>query len=225
MSTSQSPASPPLATLPIAELERHCAEEQARYRRDPAPQESAGCLEIVRRAAARDKAAFAALLPLIALTIRRRHRTAPPDAREELQQEVAMRLFQRLYYGEPPFQVTHFPAFMAYLALTCSSTLKTLAARRSTAESLEALREATGYEPPAPLPSDAVERRMRLERYLELLPTPAHRETFRRRFALGQPPAEIAETMGLTRSEVYRLIEQAVRLLAALPEVREMLEA
>lgn len=225
MRTSASPATAPLAILPVSDLQRQCEEEQQRYRRDPSPQESASCLELVRRAAAQDDDAFTALQPLIALTVRRRHHLLPPEARDELVHEVHVRLFQRLYRNEHPFQVTHFPGFMAYLALTCSSVVNTRFSRGTRAESLEALGEASGFEPSAPDATEEIDRQLRLDRYLALLPSDRHRETFRRRFALGQTPDEIAQAMGLPKRDAYRLIEQSIKVLAAHPEVREMLEA
>ncbi|NTW00034.1 MAG: sigma-70 family RNA polymerase sigma factor [Oscillochloris sp.] len=224
MSMSLATQHAPINMLTIADLQNRCTEEQARYHRST-PQESVCCLEIVRRAAAHDDDAFAALIEASRPTILRRCPTALRNAQDDLAQEVASRLFLRLYRGEPPFQVTTFAAYVVYLKLTCASATQTLRGRQAADESLDLLHNATGYEPIAPQCTDVVDRRMLLERWLELLPSPAHREAFRRRFALDQSPDEVAQAMGVTKKEVFRLTEQAIRILKNLPEVREMLEA
>lgn len=221
------PASlPPLNARPVADLQACCAQEQARYRRSPDCQESSCCLEIVRRAATgQDDHAFDVLLEVARPIVRTACPRALRAACDDLEAEVAARLFKRLYRGEQPFQASNFGAFINYLKVTAKSAAIVLLKARSSDESLDALRLTSGYEPPAPGPEELIERRMRFARFLELLPTQAHRDAFYHRFALGQDSAEAAVALGLSKRELYRLVEQAIRILAAHPEVRELLEA
>ncbi len=226
MNTSSVAPGTPLNELPFPELQDCCEDELAHYRRNPSRQESVCCLEIVRRAAAnQDDAAFAALLHISRPVIQKRCPTDLRDIHDELEQEVATRLFRKFYRAEQPFQVTTFAAYLVYLQLTCFSAVHEVRAHQAQHHSLDNLRTSTGFEPAAPLPTDEVERRMLLERWLELLPDQKRREVFHRRFALGETPAAIAQALGIAKKDVFRLVEQTIRLLKDMPEVREMLEA
>ncbi|MFV9507479.1 MAG: RNA polymerase sigma factor [Oscillochloridaceae bacterium umkhey_bin13] len=226
MSTLPTPTKPVLRDMLLATLQTCCAEEQARYQRDPTQDASACCIEIIRRAAtAQDDAAFAALLAIARPFVQAACSHDLRHAYDDLQAEVDTRLFKKFYRGEQPFQASHFGAFVNYVKLTAKSAEFLLRKAQPADESLEDLYGVTGYEPPTPGPEDLVERRMRFERYLELLPTPAHREAFYHRFALGQDSAEVAAALGLSKPEVFRLVEQAIVILAKIPEVRELLEA
>lgn len=215
----------PLTEHTLTKLQDCCQDELARYRRQPTRHESVCCLEIVRRAAATpDDATFAALLAISRPTIQKH---CPADLRplqDDLMQEVAARLFRKFSRAERSFQVTTFAAYLLYVQLTCKSATQTVRAHYTQHTSLDHVRETTGFEPAASLPTDTVEHRMLLDRWLHLLPDLLMREAFRRRFALGETPAEIAEAMKLSKREVYRLVEQAIRRLSSEPEVRAMLE-
>lgn len=223
---SPEPAHTALTKQSLAALQDCCEAELARYRRQPTGQESVCCREIVQRAASTaDDDTFAALLAISRPTIQKR---CPDDLRtllDDLVQEVALRLTHKFTAAEQPFQVTTFAAYVKYLQLTCFSAAQEVRAQATGHTSLDALHAATGFEPAAPLPTDAVERDMLRDRLLALLPDPQMGEAFRRRFGLGQTPDEIAQALGLTRNAVYRLVEQAIRRLSNEPEVREMLEA
>jgi DNA-directed RNA polymerase specialized sigma24 family protein len=216
---------PALAEQSVPELQECCQDEIARYRRNPGRRESVCCREIVLRTATSfDDEVFAALMHVSHPTIRRR---CPPDlhdACDDLEQEVAARLFHKFTRAEQPFQVTTFAAYLSYLQITCLSAVQELRGQRSPDASLDYLQAVRGVEPAAPQPGDAVERRMLFERWLDLLADPAMREAFRRRFALDETPEQIAQALQRSKKEVYRLVEQAIRQLTGIPEVREMLE-
>ncbi len=216
----------PTTDQSLEDLQTCCDQELARYRRGSTGQESVCCLEIVRRAATTpDDATFAALLHMSRPLILQRCPAALRPMHDDLVQEVATRLFRKFHRGDQLFQVTTFAAYRVYLQLTCVSAAHTVRTQQSAAESLDTLHAATGFEPAAPLPTDAVERRMLLDRWLDLLPDPRQRAVFHHRFVLDEPPEAIAQALGITKKEVYRLVEQAIRVLKDIPEVREMLEA
>jgi RNA polymerase sigma factor (sigma-70 family) len=221
-----SPVELPLSDLSLASLQECCLEELERYRRTRSDQESVCCLEIVRRAVAeQNDSTFAALMHISQSIIQKCCPSDLWDSQDDVTQEVAVRLFHKFHRAEQLFTVTNFPAYISYVHMTCKSAAQEVRRQRQSGESLDNLRQMKGFEPTAPIPTDEVERRMLLERWLALLPDPQMRDAFRRRFALSETPDEIAEALGISKRDVYRLVEQAIRVLKDIPEVRDMLES
>ncbi len=202
----------------LAELLKACLAALAHDRHGKtADDEVCGCLEILRRAAQRDQMALAVLLLQISYPYIAKH--CPPDLLacvQDVQQETAIRLLRRLTHPDSPYQVTSFPAYLSYLSLTVRSVTMNMLEREWSAESLERLAEEAGLEPPE-TDNDADSIIMAVQA-LAALPDPLQRECVRRRYLLGESPAEIAAALqavqpGITKEQVYRLVERGLRWL------------
>ncbi len=231
--TSDAPTPDPLEALALAELAGQCRDALDRFRRTGARStDSRSCAEIVRRAARHDQDALGVMIrdisyPRIEEWCRSKLRSfglTPQDV-EDVQQEVANRLVRRFGRGQTPYNPGTLAEYYAFLLLTTRRLIIDMQAERRTsaAASLDYLQEEKGYEPSDPTFADEVERRMRFERFLELLPDTQMRDVFQRRLGLDESASEVAQALGIEKGEVYRLTERAVRILAANPEVRDML--
>lgn len=183
--------------------------------------------EILRQAAEGDDEALGLLFELAIPLIRRR---CPPTLREhidDIQQMVTLRLIQKFRYSPRPYQASTFIAFRSFLnQLTRNVSIDLWERERRTA-SLDALREATGYEPSGVDEVTLIEDRLRLCRCKDLLPDPLTREVFRLRFVLDLSVAEVVQALQakgnqITRRDVYLMAERAILQLRSLPEVHEM---
>jgi DNA-directed RNA polymerase specialized sigma24 family protein len=216
------PASPD-ETWSLSSLQQGCQEELTRYRKATHKQESRCCLEIVRRAAAEDDEALAALLQLSQQLVQNR---CPSDLRA-LQDDMAQNLAERLLHvfrkRGHPFHARTFAEYRAYLNLTYHSVVIETRKAHPPEPSLDLL-HAAGFDKAGAVPMAAVDRRMLQQRLLELLPDDRMRDAFRRRTTAGESPEEIAQALGTTKKETYRLLEKATRYLKKCAEVRDMLE-
>lgn len=192
------------------------------------------CDEIVRRAATGDRAALQLLLelsyPLLDRWLRR-HAPAhlTPDDLAQVRQEVVLRISTKFTHRDSPFQAQGFPSYRKYLHTAARWVLLNLLQDPTQAHnmppvSLDEMQAVNHPQQPTVDATTAVEHKLVRERLLTLLPDAHMREVFRRYFQ-RESVEEIAAALRLTRQEVYRLTERAVRFLSGIPEVREMLEA
>jgi RNA polymerase sigma factor (sigma-70 family) len=204
-------------------LQECCQEELTRFRKDKSKQESICCLNIVQRAAAGDDDALSTLMTLSQQLVQNR---CPADLRH-LQEDMAQTLAERLIHvfrkRGHPFQAQSFPAYRNYLNLTYHSVFIETSKAHPKDASLDRLREA-GFEQAGQGSLDDVDRRLLLQRFLELLPDEQMRDAFRRRMTAGESPDEIAQALGITKQQVYRLLEKAIRKLKKQAEVQDMME-
>ncbi len=165
-----------------------------------------------------------ALLDITRPTIERHCPLALHAQREDFVQEVQMRLWKRITRNPHPLTISTFAEYLSYVHVTCQSVAVEFGKRNPTLASLDQLRAEQGFEPPDETFTEEVEKRMLLQRQLELLPNARMRSAFHRRFVLHQTPDDIAAALGVPKQVVFRLIEQAIRHLRRNPEVRDMLE-
>ena len=193
-------------------------------------EEGASCVEIVRRAATGDEDALVALLQISEPFVRRK---CPPQLLTEIDdviQDVSLRLVRKFRNAQSPYQTTTFAAYITYLNLTIRSVTINMIRRDKNPDSLEQFYSERGFEPSVKAATSEVERRMLLQELLLLLPDPLEREALHRRYTLQETPGEIAETLqakapGITKVQVYRLVERGLRRLGNHPEVVEVREA
>ncbi len=206
--------------LTLDELARPAIEQVRRYvsglgfTADDQP-----ALEIVRRAARRDPAAFAALLGLCDPLI---EQGCPPSLwtrQDELERETGKRLEHRFLHAEPPYLVTTLPAFVRYVRLTVRTGVITLLRRGLQTVPLET---DWGWEPSAPsqterlLEVEASRQTARL--LLAALDNLLQREALLRRHGYGQSVAAIRAALrsqqpDMTTQQVYRLLAVGKRSL------------
>ena len=217
------------------ELKQLCeeclAQLEAFQRTRDAQTSTTSCEMILRRAASGDESALAVLIEIIAPLI---GRNVPPDQRddrEELVQQVLIRIMGRLRRTELPFEVRSFAAFRDYLNVTLRSVIvRNSRQRYGNESSLDALQVSEGFDPSENSLSDQVENRMRLERCLTLIDNPRAQAIFRHRFLYGESLEETVQSLSaqdesLDRTTASQLLSVALRRLAKLPEVREMFES
>ncbi|PDV98959.1 RNA polymerase sigma factor [Candidatus Viridilinea mediisalina] len=215
-----------LGSLPLEMLQARCEAQLATFRRSrDQHQDSSSCEEILRRAAAQDAYAFDYLWSLTIPLVRTYSPAACRLILDDLQQEAALRLWRRFQHATIPFQAASFAAYRNYVRTTVVHVCQHLQRERHYA-SLAYVAE--------PLdPSSFVGELLRYalyERCLALLPDALHRAVFYRRFVLGEDSATIAAALAqqfpdLTKQRVSRVVEACPKRLAAIPEIREMLES
>jgi DNA-directed RNA polymerase specialized sigma24 family protein len=226
MSYSSAPDhDPPLDSLSLDDLQRRCEAQLAAFHQSrDRSLASPSCEEILRRAAQRDADAFARLWQVSAPLARK---LCPAQCRAEaddLLQEVAISLLRKFRHATSPYQSRSFAEYRNYLKLTVAHACFKQP-RLPPTLTLDALAVA-----PSQPPADTVMRHAFYERCLTLLPDELHREAFYRRFVRGEDPDAIAAALRdrdptMTTKNVYRLIENCIKRLAILPEIRDMLES
>lgn len=211
--------------LPLAELQDCCLEELAHYRTRRTQAESLCCLEIVQRAARYDALALDVLLHISASLVQQRCSASLRQHIDDIQQEVALRLFQKFRSRTTPFQPTTFAAYRVYLQMTQRSVEIMFIRQHPEHDSLEQRQGATGEEPTSPSFVDLVERRAFLRRCLELLHDRLMQAVFYRRFVLDESPERVASVLGIDKQHVFRLTERSIRVLRNEPEIGDMLRS
>jgi DNA-directed RNA polymerase specialized sigma24 family protein len=211
--------------LSLAELHPCCLEEIARYRTRRTQAESLCCLEIVQRAACDDGPALDVLLTISASLVQQRCSADLRQHLDDIQQEVALRLFQKFRSRTTPFQPKTFAAYRVYLQMTLKSVEILFIRQQPAHDSLEQRHAATGEELAAPPVMDVVERRAFLRRCLDLLPDRMLQAVFYRRFVLDETPNHVATFLGIDKQQVFRLTERAIRVLRDEPEIGDMLRS
>ena len=220
---------PGLTEKTLAVLIDECQQQVAHYHQQNGQGDSPSCAEIVVRAADGNDDALSALLEMSAPAVRRK---CPAQLREDIDdvvQDVNLRLVRKFRNAESPYRPSSYAAFVTYLNLTIRSVTVNRLERGRSQFSLEQMHEESGYEPSAQSHADVVEQRMLLQKILLLLPDPLEREALRRRYTLRETPAEIAEALqakapGISKKQVYRLVERGMNRLVNHPEVQEVRE-
>ncbi|MCW5852036.1 MAG: sigma-70 family RNA polymerase sigma factor [Anaerolineae bacterium] len=174
-------------------------------------------LEVVRRAARRDPAAFATLVGLCDPVIERVCPARLWARQDELEYEVVKRLEHRFLLGQPPYRVTTLPAFVRYVRLTIRTGVITLLRRRLQTVPLDT---PWGWEPSTPAEAepalDAEAARQTVRALLAALDNPLQREALLRRHGYGQSVASIRAALqtrqpDVTTQQVYRLLDLGKR--------------
>ena len=178
--------------------------------------DSSSCDEIVRRAAAGNLEAVAALLyditkPLI-------EKRCPPDLknqRDDLVQDVLMRMLYRLRHPDLPFVAQGFPAYRHYLNLTISKSISLLRPSNDSS-SLEDLIE---QEMEATVEQDSmIELQETVNGILSRITNPVGREIIRRQYVDNESYDEILVALQLidptmNKKKIYKLAENSLKQL------------
>ena len=203
--------------LSLDELARPGIEQVRRYARGQGVDDERHALEIVRRAAGREPAAFATLIGLCDPLI---EQGCPADLwtwQDELERETVRRMERRFFHHPVPFAVTTLPAFVRYVRIAVHTGVVTLRRRGLPSVALDA---SGGWDPTVPSSAD---RRLEVEAsravaraLLASLDNPFQREALLRRLGYGQSVAAIQAALrtrapDLTAREVYRLLDHGKR--------------
>lgn len=215
-------------TVALAELVQDCQRQIERFRLGTS-RDSSSCDEILRRAADQNQAALGSLIEVSLPLIAKRRPSALRHRVDDLQQIVSERLTRKFKNVESPFEATSFAAYREYLNKTILSAAYDMGRRERQTESLDTIGD-TAVLSRQVSEMDQVDKRMRLQRCMELLPNDRMRIVFRHRFVLEETTDETVASLrqqGLevTKVEVFRLVERGIVYLSKLPEVREMFEA
>ena len=213
------PSRPPLAVTEwtLDELAAPGIEQVRHYAHGLGLAADRHALEIVRRAARRDPAAFATLLGLCDPLIEQGCPVGLWTRQDELEREVVHRLEHRFFYSQPPYTVTTLPAFIRYVRLTVRTSVVTLLRRRVQTVPLDTT---WGWEPSvlshAERWLDVEASRQAARRLLAALDNPLQREALLRRHGYGQSVSAIQAALqprapGLTTWGVYRLLDMGKR--------------
>lgn len=221
------------ALAELAQLFAACQAQIRTYRRGNQTGESVSCAEIVRRAAQGEQAALVLLLQISDPLVRQKCTKNLRAMADDIVQEVNIRLVRKFCNPASPYRPSTFPAYHTYLNLTATSVISNwLRDAGPELLSLEQLYGDQGLEPIAARSLEEqtrVEARDRVQKLLALLPDPVAREAFYRRYVLAESPAEITSSLqlikpDLTKKEVYRLLERAVKYLKQHPRVQQLLQ-
>ena len=211
----------------LSQLQTICRQQIANFKKNSQHiEESLSCLEIVRRAAQGLQEAIAVVLEIVKEFV---YAKCPPnlsEQREDLAQEVSIRLIRKFLNKQKPFQPKTFPQFIHYVNLTIKSVLQSTQFSQSPVDSLTEIEEQ--YVEPSGLDTtEQIEREAQIQSILALLPDVLEREAFLRRFGLEETPDEIAKALLLldsemTKQKVYRLVERALRRIKRTPHLQHL---
>ena len=174
-------------------------------------------LEVVRRAARREPAAFATLVGLCDPVVEHVCPARLWTRLDELEYEVVRRLEHRFLLGQPPYGVTTLPAFVRYVRLTVRTGVVTLLRRLPQTVPLDT---PWGWEPSTPAEAepnlDAEADHQTAWALLAALDNPLQREALLRRHGYGQSVAAIRTALqvrqpDVTTQQVYRLLDLGKR--------------
>lgn len=221
------------AQAALTQLFAECQAQIRTYRQGKQTSDSVSCAEIVRRAAQGERAALVLLLQISDPLVRQKCPRNLRAVADDIVQEVNIRLVRKFCSPVSPYRPSAFPAYHAYLNLTAISVISNWIRDAGPQPlSLEQLYTDQGLEPVAAHSIEEqtkVEERDRLQRLLALLSDPLVREAFYRRYLLEESPDEITSNLqpikpGLTKKEVYRLLERAMKYLKQHPQVQQLLQ-
>jgi len=237
---------PLLAHLSLAEIERACHRETARYRRRE-PSDGRFCLEIFRRALERsdgerrgfsDNAASEVLVRIYTEFIKAQINRAAlhSSALEDLVQQVWLRFWRAATTG---LEFPSLEAALSYLKLTvvCAVIENQRRTRKQwRLESLEQRIELSGEEGLADHGAEPFSQHARQrfrERCREVLTDPLEHFIFWRRYSMGFAPREIASALAsegvlikgksATARAVSDLLDQCFKRLEDDPEIQDLL--
>ena len=203
--------------LSLDELARPGLEEVRRYALRLGVDDARHALEIVRRAAQPDGAAFAALIGLCDPLIEQACPRWLWTWQDEVERETVRRLERRFFHNPTPFRVSSLPAFARYVRVTVRTGV---AGRLRQGLLTVPLDTDWSWEPSVPSLSDRVldseAGRQAARALLATLDSPLQREALLRRHGYGQSVAEIRSALqgqapGLSTREVYRLLDHGKR--------------
>lgn len=215
-------------------LQATCHEQIQRFRAGDSTERSVSCAEIVRRAAEGDDTALEVMLELTVMLLRPRSSALRPERVDATLQAVRIRLWQRFRLSEQRFNASSFAAFYTYVNLTLQSVIRNhdrteQTAQRLKSTSLDELHEEHGFEPVSVPDMDSFVRREQVEQILDVLTDEKERIAVRSRYLFGETPDEILVTLRkiepeITKEDVYKLLECALKRLQKSPKVRYILD-
>lgn len=204
--------------IPIQELRQRCQEQRKIYKRSSGTIQGKDCDEIVRRACQHDQEAWNILFEIsweIAV-----QRCPYLEEKEDLAQDVVLRLFRRAQKMDDPLKFLNFAQYHRYLNVIIKHvSIKAGEVRKKNAQvdSLDEFDENGKKEPfEWKDPDDPIEQKRLFSLCLSTLPNLLEREVFIRRYHRGETIAEIVKALKSVRpdideDQVYDLAANAIR--------------
>lgn len=202
----------------ISALLQDCSSQiRAFERRNDIKDDSPSCGEIVRRAATGKDAESLGIL-LYEVTKPLIERICPKDLwphKDDLIQEVLLRLLRKFRHPASPFNAQGFPAYRIYLNFTVRKAATSL--RQPAAPSLDALME-QGVELGKVEQESQLERNEAAQQILRRITHPIGREIIRRLYVENENYDEILVALQATdpnfkKKQIYKLAENAMKQL------------
>ncbi|MEM7535058.1 MAG: sigma-70 family RNA polymerase sigma factor [Chloroflexota bacterium] len=212
---------------PLAQLRVECQKQISTYHKTQT-EESQSCLEIVRRAATGDIDALTILCEMNQQFVYPRCPSELYDQREDILQEVNIRLTRRFQNQQKRFTTSSFGEYRSYINTILDSVLRNPPFIKVVPDSLDAILEQVGSEPSIPDNTQEFLRYELADAILAILTDRMEREAFRRRMILEQSYEEIVEELrpldpDMTKQKVYRLVERALRRIKKDPRLPSLL--
>lgn len=201
--------------------------------------DSLSCLEIVRRSAKGDRDALASLLtfslPIIREHINKKYAKLRPLI-DDVIQEVNLRLIRKFRNPDSPFHPSTFAEFHVYVDMTVKSVaLNMLRSNEQEVVSFDVMAEEVGstfrtQNDESAHPLTLMMQEETWTKLFSLLDNPLEREVLQRRIRFNEAPDEIATALrllqpGLTKQDIYRLHERALRRLKNNPMCQQILSS
>jgi len=212
----------------LEQLQIDCQQQIKTYQKNSSSGEkSLSCLEIVRRAANYAQDALAVMLELSRPFIYARCKDDFYAEREDIAQDVYMRLIKKFNDRIDPFEVSDFAGFRHYVNLTAESVILNIVRRRKKEGPSpdDPGFSHTGYEPDM---AGDMTLQEQVQRVLDLLNKPLEREAILRRYVYGESIDKIVKALSvtdpdITKKQVSRLLERGKERLRKDPRLRHLM--